>query len=90
MNDAPADGGEARGVDVSVVILSYNRVTLLERTLAGVLAQRLSPGRTFDVVVVDNHPDRLAEELTTRLAAASTTPLLYLADPRRNISIVRN
>ena len=77
-------------VDVSVVVLSYDRVQLLERTLAGVLAQRLSAGRTFELIVVDNHSDRLAESLAARLAAAAPVVLTYLADARRNVSIVRN
>ncbi len=82
---APADA-----FDVSVVVLSYDRVHLLERTLVGVLAQALSAGRRFEVVVVDNHPDRLAEPLASRLADGAAAPLRYLSDARRNISVVRN
>ena len=48
-------------VDISVVVLSYDRVHLLERTLTGVLAQTLATGRRFEVVVVDNHPEQLAD-----------------------------
>lgn len=76
-------------IGISVVILSYDRVHLLARTLAGVLAQT-APGVGFEVIVVDNHPDQLARALVQGLAARSTAPVTYLSDARRNISIVRN
>jgi succinoglycan biosynthesis protein ExoM len=77
-------------IDISVVVLSYDRVHLLERTLTGVLAQTLATGRRFEVVVVDNHPEQLADVLVTRLAAKADAQMRYLADARRNISVVRN
>ena len=75
--------------DSSVVVLSYDRVHLLKRTLTEGLQQIMAPGRSYEFIVVDNHPDRLAEGLVMELAAAGA-PLTYLADDRRNISIVRN
>ncbi len=75
-------------IDISVVVLSYDRVHLLERTLAGIF-ERGAAGVRFEVVVVDNHPDRLAEALVAGHAAAGA-PIVYLSDARRNISIVRN
>jgi len=76
-------------IDVSVVVLSYDRVHLLERTLKACLAQTSQIGATFEVIVVDNHPDRLAEPLIARLAAEGGA-VTYLSDIRRNISVVRN
>jgi len=76
--------------DISVVVLSYDRVHLLERTLTTCLRPDTSDGVSFEIVVVDNHPDRLAEGLIARLAATTDVPLTYLGDPRRNVSIVRN
>ena len=75
-------------LDVSVVILSYDRVHLLERTLRGCLGQQTPGG--FEVIVVDNHPDRLAQGLVESLAAAGGLEISYLSDARRNVSIVRN
>jgi len=49
----------------------------------------MSLGRSYEFIVVDNHPERLAEGLVTSMAATGL-PLTYLADDRRNISIVRN
>jgi len=77
------------GPDISVVVLSYDRVHLLRRTLVEGLKQSMAPGRSYEFIVVDNHPDRLAEGLVAELAATGA-PLTYLADDRRNISIVRN
>ncbi|MFN7107693.1 MAG: glycosyltransferase family 2 protein [Brevundimonas sp.] len=76
-------------VDISVVILSYDRVHLLERTLRGCARQAGDWGR-FEIIVVDNHPDELARSLVERLVVETGAPMTYLADSRRNISIVRN
>lgn len=81
MTDAP--------IAVSVVVLSYDRVHLLERTLVNCLRPEVSNGVPFEIIVVDNHPDRLAEALVSRLAAQGA-PIRYFADARRNVSIVRN
>jgi glycosyltransferase involved in cell wall biosynthesis len=75
---------------VSVVILSYDRVGLLKRTLLACLAPETAPGVGFEIIVVDNHPDRLAQGLVADLAKTTPVPMTYLADNRRNISIVRN
>lgn len=72
---------------ISVVVLSYDRVHLLERTLTEGLKQVLAEG--YEFIVVDNHPDHLARGLVEGLAAKGA-PMSYLADARRNISIVRN
>jgi glycosyltransferase involved in cell wall biosynthesis len=77
-------------IDVSVVVLSYDRVHLLERTLRTCLDPRTAPGVRFEILVVDNHPGLLAKDLVERLAATAPAPLTYLSDARRNVSIVRN
>jgi succinoglycan biosynthesis protein ExoM len=76
-------------IDISVVILSYDRVHLLKRTLEGCLALA-DDGVAYELIVVDNHPDQLARSLVEGLAASYAVPTSYLADPRRNISVVRN
>ena len=79
-------------VDISVVILSYDRVNLLARTLLACIDPRTSPGVAYEIIVVDNHPDQLARDLVADIAVAGAkiAPVTYLADARRNISIVRN
>lgn len=88
---AAGSTAEAAGpVEVSVVVMSYDRVALLERTLRAALAMRVPPGLTWEIVVPDNHPQRLAETLVVRLAAASAVPIRYVSAPVRNVSIARN
>ena len=74
---------------ISVVVLSYDRVHLLKRTLSEGLKQAMPDGRTFEFIVVDNHPQMLAKTLVEELATQGA-PIHYLSDSRRNISIVRN
>lgn len=78
----------SQAIDISVVVLSYDRVHLLERTLKGIF-ERGGAGVGFEVIVVDNHPERLAQALVARWAGEGA-PVVYLSDARRNISIVRN
>ncbi|HWK48163.1 MAG TPA: glycosyltransferase family A protein [Stellaceae bacterium] len=77
-------------IEVSIVVLSYDRIALLERTLRSCLTQHLPGNAAFELIVADNHADRLAAGLVERLAAESAVPICYLADPVRNVSIVRN
>jgi glycosyltransferase involved in cell wall biosynthesis len=37
------------------LIATYNRAALLHRTLASIRDLRVAPGRTWDVIVVDNN-----------------------------------
>ena len=80
----------SRALDASVVILSYDRVHLLERALTACLADRTADALAWEIIVVDNHPDKLAERMIARLAQVAPAPTTYLSDARRNVSIVRN
>ena len=80
----------SRALDASVVILSYDRIHLLERTLTACLADRTADALAWEIIVVDNHPDKLAERMIARLAQVAPAPITYLSDARRNVSIVRN
>ena len=83
-------GPKHRSMDASVVILSYDRVHLLERTLTACLGDRTADGLAWEIIVVDNHPDKLAERMVLALAQIAPAPITYLSDARRNVSIVRN
>jgi succinoglycan biosynthesis protein ExoM len=78
------------GIDISVVILSYDRVHLLKRTLEALFAPGAADGVRAEVIIVDNHPDKLAQGLVEGLKATAGMPLSYYSDARRNVSIVRN
>ena len=77
-------------LDATVGVLSYDRIDLLERTLRAALAQDVPQGLRYDVVVADNHPQGLAENLVRRLGAEAAVPLRYVRNPVRNISAIRN
>jgi glycosyltransferase involved in cell wall biosynthesis len=75
--------------DVSVVIVCFDRMALLERTLRACFAQVMPEGASWEIVVADNHPDELAAELIARLD--SPVPLRRVpARPVRNIARARN
>lgn len=81
---------EAAPVDVSVVVLSYDRVHLLRRTLEALLKPETVGGVSVELIVADNHPDRLAEGLVAEIAARAPFRVHYGAHPERNYAIVRN
>ena len=81
------------GVAVSIVVPCYDRLALVERTLKACLpqAERLSEGRC-EIIVADNHPDRLAAPLVQRLADESLAAgwLIHVPAGERNIAQARN
>ncbi len=76
--------------DVSVVILCFDRLALLERTLRACFGQEPPGGLGWEILVCDNHPDELARDLVARLQPLSPAPLRYLPAPARNIARGRN
>lgn len=82
-------------LDVSVVVPCYDRIALLERTLRACLDQE-APGVAWEIVVADNHPDRLGfglvEALTAEMRAAGRTvvPIRHIVAGERNIAAARN
>jgi len=77
-------------IDISVVILSYDRVHLLRRTLQALFRPGVAAGLNAEVIIVDNHPALLAKPLIEELTAVAPMRVTYLHDARRNVSIVRN
>ena len=73
--------------EVSVVIPCYDRLALLERTLRACFTQ-VVPGVAWEIVVADNHPDRMAASLVAGLA--SPVPLRHVEAGERNIALARN
>ena len=80
----------AAPVEVSVVVPSYDRPHLLMRTLRALRDPDVSRGVAFELIVADNHPERLAEPLVRAFAAEAPFPVTYFADDNRNYSVVRN
>ena len=71
----------------SVVIPTFNRVALLERSLLALTAQTASPN-SFEVIVVDDG----STDGTAAMVAGMRTPyaLVYVAQQRSGVAVARN
>jgi succinoglycan biosynthesis protein ExoM len=74
---------------VSVVICTYNRPRMLERTVASCLADATRTGLAYEIVIADNSPDGHAAPLVAGLAGQAVPVSRAPAAPP-NISIARN
>jgi succinoglycan biosynthesis protein ExoM len=75
---------------ISVCICTFQRPVLLARLLASLQEQRTDGRFTYEVIVVDNSPDRSAEFVVNDVARTSQLAVLYDHEPQRNISLTRN
>src|SRR5215204_5395062 len=76
--------------DISVVIPTYNRCTLLRPVLAALLAQATG-GVTYEVIVVDNNSrDDTRSVVEEAIASDSSGLIQYVFEPRQGISYARN
>jgi glycosyltransferase involved in cell wall biosynthesis len=77
-------------MDVTVLIATYNRAALLGEAIEAVLAQRLPPGLTWELLVVDNNSHDATPEVVQRYARGSTVPVRYLREPHQGKSNALN
>jgi glycosyltransferase involved in cell wall biosynthesis len=75
---------------ITVCVCTFRRPELLARLLDALSDQRLPPGLTFDVVIIDNDAQRSAEPIASRASARGRLHVLYDIEPQRNISLARN
>jgi succinoglycan biosynthesis protein ExoM len=75
--------------DVSVIIPTFRRPSLLRAAVESVLSQRLLTA-TYEVVVVDNDPERSAEKAISSLTRSAPVVVRYVGEPRAGISHARN
>lgn len=73
---------------VSVVIPTFRRPDALRRALTSALAQ-VDTG-AFEVVVVDNDPNRSAEAVVRALQAGASVPVIYAHAPIPGVANARN
>ena len=84
MNESSTDDA---AVEVSVIVPTYRREGLA-RTLTALAEQR--PEFAFEVIVVDNDPQRFAEPIVAAHADAIGAPVHYVHEPRVGSSYARN
>jgi len=77
-------------VDVSVLICTWNRATLLAETLASVAAMNVPTGLRWEVVVVDNNSTDDTRHVVDGLAPSYRAPLRYFFEPQQGKSAAMN
>lgn len=75
--------------DVTVVLSTRNRASMLGDALASALAQA-EPCPAYEVLVVDNNSSDGTPAIVEKLAASSRVPVRYLFEPRQGLSFARN
>jgi succinoglycan biosynthesis protein ExoM len=76
-------------MDVSVSICTYRRV-FVWNTITSILAQVGLDKIRWEIVVCDDDPERSAQALIERAAAASPISIRYLSSGTSNVSVARN
>jgi glycosyltransferase involved in cell wall biosynthesis len=76
--------------DVSVVILTFRRPHLVKKTISSVAEQSNASKLTYEIIVVDNCPEKSAEDTVARMTARYEFPIHYVSEPRQNIALARN
>ncbi|HEY4283131.1 MAG TPA: glycosyltransferase family 2 protein [Chthoniobacterales bacterium] len=74
---------------INVCVATYKRPALLRKLLESLLAQETSGEFTFDIIVADNDAQRSAEPVVGELNATGRK-IIYVVEPRQNISLARN
>lgn len=75
--------------DATVLIATYNRASLLDATLRSIASLRV-PGRTWEVIVVDNNSRDETRSFVERHARDFPVPLRYLLETRQGRSSALN
>lgn len=76
--------------DATILIATYNRATLLGETLDSLRRLKVSPGRQWEVLVVDNNSTDDTRTVVERHAADFPVPLRYLFEARQGRSSALN
>src|ERR1044071_8122277 len=74
---------------VSILIPTYRRNDLLAQAVRSCFNQRNIAPEDYEVVIVDNCPDKTARALVETLKNTHTT-IVYLNEPRRGVAFARN
>jgi len=76
--------------DVSIVIPTFRRPHLLRQTVISCLNQKNSLKLDYQIVVVDNSPEKSAQADVEKMTRESSVPISYISEPVQNISLARN
>ena len=76
--------------DVAVIIPTLRRPDSLDRAVRSVLAQTNVADRLREIIVVDNDPKASSRDMTARLAAGASVPIIWRHAPRPGVATARN
>lgn len=76
--------------DVSIVIPTFKRPHLVEKTISSVAQQTNASKLAYEIIVVDNCPERSAEATVGLAIDKYEIPIRYVSEPRQNIALARN
>jgi glycosyltransferase involved in cell wall biosynthesis len=76
--------------EITICICTYRRPVLLKQLLLDLSKQETDGLFTFSVVVADNDADESAKRALDEVARLCSMPVVYVAEPRRSISLARN
>ena len=74
----------------SCCINTYKRPLLLKKLLDSLNEQVLDEKMLMEIIVVDNDPDKQAEEVVSEASKYLKFPIFYFTQPEKNISLTRN
>ncbi len=74
----------------SVIVCTYNRCDSLRDTLRALNDQRLSGGRSLEIIVVDNNSKDGTRSAAEQAMAGARWPIRYLLEERQGLSHARN
>lgn len=77
-------------VDISVVVCTFNRATLLRQALESVASQETGGGFDYEVVVVDNGSTDNTGEVVAALASAARVPVRLVHESIPGVAAARN
>jgi glycosyltransferase involved in cell wall biosynthesis len=75
--------------DISVVVCTYNRATLLTRTIESLFAQQAGEA-SFEILVVDNNSRDNTPDIVVALQKKSPVTLRYVPETRQGNAYARN
>jgi glucosyl-dolichyl phosphate glucuronosyltransferase len=77
-------------LDATVLIATYNRAVVLDRTLESIAALAVAPGRRWEAIVVDNNSSDGTRAVVERHATTFPVRLRYLFEARQGRSNALN
>jgi GT2 family glycosyltransferase len=76
-------------ITLSVIIPTKGRVDVLQECVQALLHQSIA-GRAYEIIIVDNEPDRAVQKMLEKTASQNHPTVNYLKGPDRGVSAARN